>query len=277
MDAGQDLDQRRFAGAVVADQRHDLAGMDVEIDVGQRRDRAEVLGDAAQAAGSVRPALLSASLDQSRHAGVPLPVRGSPGRTMPAGRSVGSIYCDAELLAAFGIAPVQSSAGGVDALVEDLGLDVLACDDRRHEELGRRVVERRLRLRRLALEQLHRDIGRRGRDDLGRLGDGVVLVARDDQLQRRDRRVVAGDRRHRIDAGRLEGRDRAAAGAVIGGHDAEDVGAEAGDLAARPFLRLRRRPVRRVELGQRLVAADCPGPRGCRRGSGRRPRRSASR
>ena len=31
--------------------------------------------------------------------------------------------------------------------------------------------------------------------------------------------------------------------------------AEAGDLAARPFLRLRRRPVRRVELGQRRVAA----------------------
>ena len=43
MHAGQDLDQRRLAGAVVADQRHDLAGMDVEIDVGQRRDGAELL------------------------------------------------------------------------------------------------------------------------------------------------------------------------------------------------------------------------------------------
>ena len=49
MDAGEDLDQRRLAGAVVADQRDDLAGMDVEIDVGQRRDGAEILGDAAQA------------------------------------------------------------------------------------------------------------------------------------------------------------------------------------------------------------------------------------
>ena len=49
MHAGEDLDQRRFARAVVADQRHDLAGMNVEVDVGQRRDGAEILGDAAQA------------------------------------------------------------------------------------------------------------------------------------------------------------------------------------------------------------------------------------
>ncbi len=49
MDAGEDLDQRRFPGAVVADERDDFAGMDVEFDVGQRRDRAEMLRDAAQA------------------------------------------------------------------------------------------------------------------------------------------------------------------------------------------------------------------------------------
>ena len=53
--AGEHLDQRRLAGAVVADQGDDLAGMDVEIDVGQRRDGAEILGDAAQAAGSAAP------------------------------------------------------------------------------------------------------------------------------------------------------------------------------------------------------------------------------
>ena len=75
------------------------------------------------------------------------------------------------------------------------------------------------------------------------------------QLQRRDRRVVAGDRRHRIDARGLEGGDRAAAGAVVGRDDAEDLGAEALDLAARPLLGLGRRPVRGVVLGQRLVAA----------------------
>ena len=47
--AGEHLDQRRLARAVVADERDDLAGMDVEVDVGQRRDGAEVLADAAQA------------------------------------------------------------------------------------------------------------------------------------------------------------------------------------------------------------------------------------
>ena len=57
MHAGEDLDQRRFAGAVVADQRHDLAGMHVEIDVGQRRNRAEILGDAAQAEHQFAPSL----------------------------------------------------------------------------------------------------------------------------------------------------------------------------------------------------------------------------
>ncbi len=38
--AGQDLDQGRLAGAVVADQADDLAGLGVEIDAGQRVDAA---------------------------------------------------------------------------------------------------------------------------------------------------------------------------------------------------------------------------------------------
>ena len=59
----------------------------------------------------------------------------------------------------------------------------------------------------------------------------------------------------RIDAGRLERRDRAAAGAVVRGDDADDLRCRSADLAAGPFLRLGRRPVGRVELGQRLVAA----------------------
>ena len=54
VDAGEDLDQRRLAGAVVADQRHDLAGVDVEVDVGQRRDRAEVLARRRAGSGSAR-------------------------------------------------------------------------------------------------------------------------------------------------------------------------------------------------------------------------------
>ena len=38
--AGQDLDQRRLAGAVVADEADDLALVDVEIDAAQRVDAA---------------------------------------------------------------------------------------------------------------------------------------------------------------------------------------------------------------------------------------------
>lgn len=46
---GKDLHQRGFPGAVVADKRHDLAGMNVEIDVGQGGHGAEILGNAAKA------------------------------------------------------------------------------------------------------------------------------------------------------------------------------------------------------------------------------------
>ena len=42
---GQDLHERRLAGRVVADQPEDLAGIEHEIDVDQRLDRAERLGD----------------------------------------------------------------------------------------------------------------------------------------------------------------------------------------------------------------------------------------
>ena len=75
MHAGQDLDQRRLAGAVVADQRHDLAGVDVEIDVGQGRDGAEVLGDAAQAQHEFARRVLSAGVRHrpaSRHSPEPM-------------------------------------------------------------------------------------------------------------------------------------------------------------------------------------------------------------
>ena len=48
MDAGDHLDQRRLAGAVVADEGDDLAGTNLEVDVLQRLDRAEALADALQ-------------------------------------------------------------------------------------------------------------------------------------------------------------------------------------------------------------------------------------
>jgi hypothetical protein len=47
-DSRDRLDQRRLAGAVVAHQGGDLAGRDVEVDVGQCPYRAEVLPHAAQ-------------------------------------------------------------------------------------------------------------------------------------------------------------------------------------------------------------------------------------
>ena len=63
VDAGEDLDQRRLAGAVVAEEAMDLAGIDLDVDVAERDDRAEMLGDAAELDGRNRahPALLSPS------------------------------------------------------------------------------------------------------------------------------------------------------------------------------------------------------------------------
>src|SRR5690606_37078724 len=46
--ARDDLHQRRLAGAVVAEQRHHLAGADAETDAAQRLDGAEPAGDALQ-------------------------------------------------------------------------------------------------------------------------------------------------------------------------------------------------------------------------------------
>ena len=47
VDAGDALDERRLAGAVVADERHDLAGPHLEVDIGQRLHGAERLREVA--------------------------------------------------------------------------------------------------------------------------------------------------------------------------------------------------------------------------------------
>ena len=49
LDAGDRLDQRRLARAVVTDESNDLAGVDLEVDVHERLDRTEVLGHAGGA------------------------------------------------------------------------------------------------------------------------------------------------------------------------------------------------------------------------------------
>ena len=60
--AGHDLDQRRLAGAVVADQADDLVAADGEIDVAQRLDGAEILLDALEADNRREILRLSAGL-----------------------------------------------------------------------------------------------------------------------------------------------------------------------------------------------------------------------
>ena len=50
--AREDVHQRRLAGAVLAEQRVDLAGLQVEIDAAQRLDAAEALGDARASSGA---------------------------------------------------------------------------------------------------------------------------------------------------------------------------------------------------------------------------------
>ena len=64
MDAGEDLDQRRLAGAVLAEQRMHLAGADVEVDSVERQRAGEALGQAGDleqarvCIGMAGPALL---------------------------------------------------------------------------------------------------------------------------------------------------------------------------------------------------------------------------
>ena len=60
--AGHDLDQRRLAGAVVADQADDLVAADGEVDVAQRLDGAEILLHAFEADNRREILRLSAGL-----------------------------------------------------------------------------------------------------------------------------------------------------------------------------------------------------------------------
>ncbi|ETN72217.1 hypothetical protein NECAME_18964, partial [Necator americanus] len=254
MHARKNLHERRFARAVVADEGDYLARMHVELDIRESRNRTEVLRDAAQAQHplAARAACRGAVRRFVSHEMGTSSLLSGPGarRARPCASAA-----DAELLAALGVTPRAQVRCFREALVHHLGLDVLLRDDGRLEELRGRLEERRLALHGLAVEKAHGHLRRRARHDLAGLEDRVVLVARDDQLQARGGRVVTRDRRNRIDARRLEGRDRAACRAVVGGHHAHDLRPEAGDLPAHPLLRLGRRPLRRVVLGERLVAA----------------------
>ncbi len=77
VDAGDHLDQCRLAGAVVADQRGNASRRDVEVDVVERGDGTEVLGDPAQGKQDVRD---RRAVRLTVSAGVGLPARrGGPG------------------------------------------------------------------------------------------------------------------------------------------------------------------------------------------------------
>ncbi len=72
VDPGDALDQRRLAGAVVADERHHLAGSHLEVDVGERLDGAEALrqvADLEQRCGGGRRVAVMAILVVGRRVG----------------------------------------------------------------------------------------------------------------------------------------------------------------------------------------------------------------
>ena len=109
--AGQDLDQRRLAGAIVAEQAMHLAGIDLDVDVLQRADRAEIDADAAQF-----------------HGGVAVGMAGHPRRRQRLGPDVGvDQHGDQDDEAEEDLEPV-----GVDAGVEDAHLD--EAEDQRPEQ-----------------------------------------------------------------------------------------------------------------------------------------------
>ncbi len=110
---------------------------------------------------------------------------GNTGRPLP----WEELLDNSELLAIGCIFAGADFFGRLDLLVEDFGLDVFLRYDGGDEELRRRVVKRRLGFRLFALDQLYSDLRSGGSDDFRRLGDRVVLVARDDQLQGGNRRV----------------------------------------------------------------------------------------
>ena len=153
MRAGEDLDQRRFPGAVVADKRDNLSAVNVEVDVGQSGNGAEVLRDASKAQHSRRgPAPISQQVRPCpgfrfrRSSGTSGRREGRrPDAAQPNRSRIGSgdgrvvrasaVHSMPSCLQPSAYRPVQSWAGGLDLLVDDLRLQVLPGDDGRHEQL----------------------------------------------------------------------------------------------------------------------------------------------
>ena len=77
------LIEHRLAGAVVADERGDLARADVEVDVGERLHRAEVLDDALQAEERAASPLSLLVIGSASGPPTRAPVRARPRRARP--------------------------------------------------------------------------------------------------------------------------------------------------------------------------------------------------
>ena len=112
LDPGDRLDQRRLAGAVVADERDDLTGVDLEVDVGERLHGAEALRH-------------SLGLEERAHRGRVL------GRGAGASSSTRRSYWMPYFLQAAAYAPVQISLGLPEAVLDDGVLDLVGGHRRR--------------------------------------------------------------------------------------------------------------------------------------------------
>ena len=182
-DAGDDLDQGRFAGAILAKQRMDLAGLDIEGDAGKRAHARKRFLD-ARYAQQRRPRRMRPSSSLAIAASVmPLrPCRGlrrrSPCST-PASRNISS--------ASFG-----ASASVIRISMRDSGTDdeAAARDEFRtvgeHDQLVGALQQFRLSARhqRIALDHAER-ADRNGAHEHARrriMLDRIVLERRDDQL-----------------------------------------------------------------------------------------------
>ena len=178
VDPGDALDQRRLAGAVVADQRHDLAARHVEVAPRQRLHGAEAASRRPSARGSVRRSrsrlLLRVTVDG-----------GAPPRRRP-----GSPSClaDARLVHRSAYLPAQSLACFRNPSLIDVSLMLsLVTATAPAAPTGRPCCRRstavdQARRRLLALRQRDRELGGR----VGLLLDGLVdrhaLVAGEDVL-----------------------------------------------------------------------------------------------
>ena len=205
VDADDALDERRLAGAVVADERHHLAGADLEVDPVERLHRAERLRDALHSRSGV--SAMASSVSAVGRDAVPRP---APRRCLILARV---------LLAEVGLGDVA----GADLLdraepVGDHGVgDVVGRHPDRARARSTGPRRRRRRVRRLAVGRVDADESRtrtrssssatsspftqRERDlgggrglGLDRLVDRHGLLAEQDVLDAGRRRVLAADR-----------------------------------------------------------------------------------